>query len=252
MEWNAARDRLERRPPSAWNSARDQTEYAAGSQAPKLVVIDTFHRNMGGGDENSAEDIAFFLLYVDSFIRKKFGCTVLIIHHSGHADKSRARGSSSISGAMDFILRLSGSSGRLTLSTEKQKDGEPAPDLYLELKQVDLTFMSNDGPPVTSQVVVEAATPSPLDALRATQAGKSLLEALEEGGQQPGPQMQLSSDVTRVVPEDLWRAKYLAARASNDVKPESLAKDFNRKRKALLDVGLVCEHGGWVWVRPDF
>jgi hypothetical protein len=28
MTWTAARDRLERRPPSAWNRARDQAEYA--------------------------------------------------------------------------------------------------------------------------------------------------------------------------------------------------------------------------------
>jgi hypothetical protein len=48
-----------------------------------LVIIDTYHRNMGGGDENSANDFAIVLKNIDRFL-KPLGVTIIIIHHSGH------------------------------------------------------------------------------------------------------------------------------------------------------------------------
>ncbi len=60
-----------------------------------LVIIDTLHRNMGDGDENSSSDFGKFLRNIDTFL-KPLGVTVLIIHHSGHEATTRSRGTSSI------------------------------------------------------------------------------------------------------------------------------------------------------------
>lgn len=57
-----------------------------------LIVIDTFHRNLGGGNEDSAADIAVFLSHIDSYL-KPTGAAIIIIHHSGHGNKDRSRGS---------------------------------------------------------------------------------------------------------------------------------------------------------------
>jgi RecA-family ATPase len=60
-----------------------------------LIVVDTLHRNLGAGDENSAQDIGIFLNNIDTYLRPK-DAAVLIIHHSGHDAKERSRSSSSI------------------------------------------------------------------------------------------------------------------------------------------------------------
>ena len=56
-----------------------------------LIVIDTFHRNLGGGNEDSAADIATFLSNIDTYL-KPIGAAIVIIHHSGHGNKERSRG----------------------------------------------------------------------------------------------------------------------------------------------------------------
>jgi RecA-family ATPase len=63
---------------------------------PGLIVIDTMHRNTEA-DENSAQDIGVFINNIDTHF-KPLGAAVLIVHHSGHNDKGRSRGSSAIRG----------------------------------------------------------------------------------------------------------------------------------------------------------
>ncbi|MDO9268165.1 MAG: AAA family ATPase [Methylobacter sp.] len=66
---------------------------------PGLVIIDTLHRNMDG-DENSSKDIGQFINNLDMYM-KPLGAAILVVHHSGHGNKERSRGSSSIRAAMD-------------------------------------------------------------------------------------------------------------------------------------------------------
>ena len=72
---------------------------------PRLVVIDTFARNMGDGDENSNADVGVFINRIDN-MRANLGCAVLIVHHVGHAATERARGASALHAAMDTVFRL--------------------------------------------------------------------------------------------------------------------------------------------------
>jgi hypothetical protein len=135
---------------------------------PALVVVDTLHRNMGTGDENSAEDIAAFLANIDRAIREPLGCAVLLVHHSGHGDKSRSRGSSAIRAALDaeFSLTLE-SEGLRKLDCTKQKDGEPPAALTLEARSVTLAepwIDDETGEPLNSLVLLP--TESALDAMR--------------------------------------------------------------------------------------
>ena len=74
---------------------------------PSLIVVDTFARNMGSGDENSNADIAKIMGNLDS-LKALLDCAILLVHHTGHSDDGRARGGSALPAAMDSIFRMTG------------------------------------------------------------------------------------------------------------------------------------------------
>ena len=75
------------------------------NSTPSFVVIDTLARNFQG-DENSARDMGLFINNIENNIRSLYQCSVLIIHHTGHSDSSRGRGSSSLHAALEFEFKL--------------------------------------------------------------------------------------------------------------------------------------------------
>ena len=74
-----------------------------GFDGLRLLVIDTASRNMGG-DENSSMEMAGFVASIDK-VRAEFACAVLVIHHTGHENDDRGRGSSVLPAAADIIVR---------------------------------------------------------------------------------------------------------------------------------------------------
>lgn len=75
---------------------------------PKLIVIDTLSQNFSGA-ENDSSDIADYMRTLIYEIRKYFpGSSILIIHHTGHGNKDRTRGASSLIANSDFIYKLEG------------------------------------------------------------------------------------------------------------------------------------------------
>ena len=67
---------------------------------PQLIVIDTLARSMGAADENSTKEMGAAIRAIDE-CRDAYDCTVLAVHHTGHGNKDRARGSSALLGAVD-------------------------------------------------------------------------------------------------------------------------------------------------------
>ena len=119
--------------------------------APAMIVIDTLHRNLGG-EENSADDMGIFFHHAD-IIRFKYGCTVLIVHHTGHGDKERGRGTSSIRAALDIEYLLSSNGTTRTFKPSKCKDmPRPAP-LIFGLKEIELPWKDADGDHETSVIL---------------------------------------------------------------------------------------------------
>lgn len=126
---------------------------------PALIVIDTVARNFGGADENSTQDMGAFIANIDGLLRSRdLGRpTVLLVHHSGHGDKSRARGSSSLKGALDAEYSLTkDDSDVIRLQATKMKDApDPAPLAFM-LQTVDLGA-DLAGEPISSAVLSSAA-----------------------------------------------------------------------------------------------
>ena len=119
---------------------------------PALIVLDTLARCFGGGDENSTQDMSKFVAACD-LIRQRYDCTILVVHHAGHGDKSRARGAIALKAALDAEYRLENENG-LLLTATKMKDAETPPPVALRLVTVELPDLLDDYEnPVTSAAV---------------------------------------------------------------------------------------------------
>ncbi|HRX83502.1 MAG TPA: helicase RepA family protein [Phycisphaerae bacterium] len=142
--------------PSATDLVALVTAIDAGVTAllgePILIVLDTLARCFGGGDENSTQDMSRFVSACDA-IRQRYSCTILVVHHAGHGDKSRARGAIALKAALDAEYRLANDTG-LLLTATKMKDAEMPPPLALELVTVELPGAVDDyGNLVTSAAI---------------------------------------------------------------------------------------------------
>ncbi len=120
---------------------------------PVLVYIDTLSQTFEG-DENSATDISAYLRLINSMIRARFNCTVIVVHHSGHAATERPRGSSAITANVDFMLgayRPDAGIAQARLDVIKQKDGDKLASQGFELTRMVLG-QDEDGDEVSSLV----------------------------------------------------------------------------------------------------
>jgi len=159
-------------------------------QLPQLVTVDTLSRHLGG-DENSSADVARFIAHVDAHVREPTGACVSLVHHVGHGDKSRARGSTVLRGAVDTEYRVSRDpeTGSVEVACTKAKDWSRPPPMHFRISSVDLGIADEDGQPVTGAVMDSIDAPLPTgSAQRPTGANQrkalDTLRRLQEDHQQ--------------------------------------------------------------------
>ena len=83
-----------------------------------MIVIDTFQRNFSG-NENSAEDVGNFINKLDMLI-SKYKCCVCLVHHTGHGNASRGRGSSVMGASLDYEFKVERKDEYVTGFTDEQ------------------------------------------------------------------------------------------------------------------------------------
>jgi hypothetical protein len=229
-----------------------------------LVVVDTYHRNMGGGNENSADDFGAVLRNIDTFL-KPLGVTVLIIHHSGHEATGRSRGSSSIRAAMDFEYQTTLSSHGLILSNTKMKDATtPAPMLF---DFVPVTLGEDeDGESITSaylnasEVGEHGGGKKVRKKLNARDDAilQTLNDAITQCGIEPTDDIKakfsgfdsITGKMQKIVLIDHWRElayKSISVDSDEEGKAQAKKKAFKRCRGKLLDDGYTVEYGDYAW-----
>lgn len=130
-------------------------------EPPVLIVLDTLARMTPGMDENVAREMGAFVGACDD-LRERYGATVLVIHHSPHGDKMRAKGSIALKGAVDFEAGLIGpdGDGQVRLFCSKMKEGEPFADVHFSFRRVPLPW-SDEGELQASSVLVRCEPPEP-------------------------------------------------------------------------------------------
>lgn len=120
---------------------------------PSAIFIDTMHRNFTG-DENSAKDVAIYIKAIEK-LAKKYDCSVVTVHHSGHGDKGRVRGSSALKGAHDAeFCVLKDNDFTSTISCTKMKEYPKFTGHTFGINVVELEgemfFDDDDNEPMTS------------------------------------------------------------------------------------------------------
>jgi RecA-family ATPase len=119
---------------------------------PDIIIIDTLHRNMVG-DENSSEDMAMYFKSIE-LLARRLDAAIVTVHHSGHGDKGRSRGSSSIKAAMDAEFCVTKNGEAITFSCTKSKDFSSESEMIFNLHEVELEgemfFDEDDNKQITS------------------------------------------------------------------------------------------------------
>ena len=109
--------------------------YVESGFKPVYIIIDTLSRALSGGaDENSSTDIMLFI-NMCGVLQNTYGCHVQPIHHTGHSDNKRGRGSSALRPSLDAeicILPSSKTTGLLEFTKTKDYDSPPNMDYTLE------------------------------------------------------------------------------------------------------------------------
>ncbi|MTI64397.1 AAA family ATPase [Methylophaga sp.] len=188
---------------------------------PNLIVIDTLHRNMQG-DENSAQDMGNYFSAIDE-LRRLYKSTILTVHHSGHNESERSRGSSAIRAALDIEYSITQKNNLRSLVCTKMKDSaKPSPSQW-ELEVVSLPWLDIEGHPESS-VVFNLSDNAPASNEQMTENVKTGMESFLTAAD-PASKGQLIS----VSLED-WRPCFYEIHKGN---PEAKRRAFQRARNTL-------------------
>lgn len=162
------------------------------AQNLRLLVIDTYGR-YSSGEENAAEDLYRFFRAASAC---RGSATLLVVHHTGHGDATRGRGTSAWEQAVDteFVAGIKDDTEIRVFENTKQKDGEPCAKQFFILAHA-RTDSTRIGRPVQSVVleptIYEASAAS---ASKPTRAEQSILDALDKGEELPA-----TSGATRAI-----------------------------------------------------
>lgn len=176
---------------------------------PVLIVVDTVARSFGGGDENSTMDMGEFICAVDDLRARYPKAVILLVHHTGHAEKSRARGSMALKGALDAEYRVEKQDAAVTVTCTKMKDApEPGP-IAFELQDVKLG-VDRKGREFGSAVLVETEFTGKAKSL--TKAEQFAIDTYRAAFEKHG----ISEEgAIRGLHKDHWREEFITSHRSD-------------------------------------
>jgi hypothetical protein len=127
--------------------------------SPHIIVADTLNAFFGGGSENDTEAMTGFVGAVRR-LRDELGCSVYVVHHTGHGDQTRERGSIVLRASADVLVHIAkdgNGTGNVAFQVIDSRDLEPMETpLALKLRQVETEWLDEDGQPLTTCVVESA------------------------------------------------------------------------------------------------
>lgn len=213
----------------AYSIAYTARDYGYG--VPRLIVLDTWSRNIGG-DENSSLDAAAAVAAVDA-ICKPYGAASFVVHHEGVA-AGRARGSTVLRSACENELRCDlGRDGVLRVTPTKNKDSGLENPIAFQIRDVDLPgIFDDDGYPVHSAVLDEieygpegeAKTPGGRNQVKALEILEALIERHRENLQASG-HAQSQARVSLADWRDACKIQGIDKRRFSEVQKSMIAAD---------------------------
>ncbi|MCV9980959.1 phage NrS-1 polymerase family protein [Burkholderia pseudomallei] len=237
-------------PASVKQLADDIAKVASENEPPRMIVIDTLARNIGGADENSNRDMGLLMNLLDTHLRIPFNATIVIVHHSGNGDKDRLRGASGLTGAVDYEYRVDKKGDDRSLVCKKNKEGEEGAEYQFRIERVPL----DDGMSSASLVMLDATSKKAAGA-KLSDAQKKCLHVLRDitdiHGVEPPDELKATGPMypPLVVPKSKWKQESIDAGISKgDV--DGKRRAFDRAYDKLVNnANLVGTFGDYVWLK---
>jgi AAA domain len=148
----------------------------------KLIVVDTLSRFIAPLDESKASDMGLYLTAIENI---RGDATVVSLHHPGHGDATRGRGSSSWKAGLDAEYSIAKAEDTITISCQKMKDGVKPEPFSFRIISAPTSLTRPDGTPVTSALLQSTHYQPARKPLTGT-AKRKLLAALEAITTGPG------------------------------------------------------------------
>lgn len=193
-----------------------------------LIIIDTLGASAPGLNTSDNQDMSAMVTLCKG-IRKALNTTFLIVHHTGHANKERMKGASSLKQDVDGAYSMSVEQDTIVLKGEKMKDGELTPETYFLPHKIELGIHSKTNKPFGSLVLIEQSS-SP---------GETLARTLELSGRKLVAFNILFEMGASTVSVDITEWRHLVQDRfdkSGDFKNKSMAvKKANNCVRELLD-----------------
>lgn len=121
--------------------------------SPRLVILDTWSRNIPGAEENNQKEMTTAIAALDRMRHAVPGLTGLVLHHPTKSNDDLERGSSVISGAIDTVMGVKVEPCVRRLWCKYQRDAEHFSEIPFALVTEDTDYCDDDGRSLTSCVV---------------------------------------------------------------------------------------------------
>lgn len=188
---------------------------------PEVIIIDTLSRHLMASEENSNDDMARFINRLED-IRLKYGCTVILVHHTGKSTNNGARGASALKANVDFSFEVTGKGKKCSLSCDKMKDADDSISVkHFDIKAVDLGLVSRKGKSITGACVVTSIAPT------SSNDQKRSKEDLAQSCFNPDKKK--------------WQQAYIEA-CTDSISNESKGKQYREARKNLIAADIIREN----------
>lgn len=182
--------------------------------APEVLLIDTLSKYSAGLDENENSEVRDFLAALTQSFTHVFGCTILLVGHTGYAASDRIRGASSFGANTEaeyIVTRPNPTEFVCKVTRERFKDSPPLEPLAYQGEVIDLGREDKRGRRVTSLIMRGTDVP-PVKARAAGANQTAMLIALREWS---------GANETDLIAHDDMTAMFKR-------------QDINRKRKAEI------------------
>ncbi|MBC7750649.1 MAG: AAA family ATPase, partial [Candidatus Saccharibacteria bacterium] len=216
------------------------------SDAVRLIIVDTVARTMDG-DENSSRDMQEFVQQLDA-LKNQHNCAILMVHHTGHGAKDRARGSTVLKGALDAEYRVSkDQDGLIRLECTKMKESEAPAPMAFKLTDVLLPMLDDEGQPIYKAAIEcveysEPTRPSSAGLGKNQKIGLSILNELIDVKRDTLQSKGYDTDDARVTVDE-WKFK-LVAEFQKNTSQKAANSRFYEVKDGLSEKGLIVMEAG--------
>jgi hypothetical protein len=216
---------------------------------PKVLAVDTLHRFMDG-DENSTVD-SKTMIDACATLQAEFGCTVILVHHTGVSDEAqhRGRGSSSWRGAMENEISIRPDGEAIIIEAKKIKDAEEPEPIHVKLESIEIDgWFDEDNEQVKSAIIAKTDAPE-----KRTKANTTLQRNIKElQGAWYDSGCEIVEDAPYISKSALKTFMVVRLDKSESAANQEVKPSAGKFATRLIESGMIIEHlHGFKVINPE-